>query len=88
MSLFDSDCGFKRTRKVSKCEGCICDLLCDLNVGTEVDIFLKGTGDGEEIMDLRFVSFDCKTCCVTFVEDDYPFIVDCRNIVAIRFRND
>ncbi|WLD94947.1 hypothetical protein [Alkalihalobacillus sp. AL-G] len=86
MSLFNNDCGCNdavggvRDRDRDKCDSCACDQLRDLRTGDVVDIIL----DGEEFPNLVFACFDKKDCCVTFLDEDYPFIVDCRKIDAIR----
>ncbi|MCF6409163.1 hypothetical protein [Pseudalkalibacillus salsuginis] len=83
MSLFDKDCGCDKRddrRRDDKCDGCVCDELRKLRSGETVDLII----DGEEFADLIFACFDKKSCCVTFLDDDYPFIVDCRKVDAIR----
>ncbi|WP_347550661.1 hypothetical protein ABFG93_03420 [Pseudalkalibacillus hwajinpoensis] len=84
MSLFDDNdcgCGKRKTSPTSKCDGCVCDELRKLRPGQLVDLVLNGE---DEFTDLTFACFDPKSCCVTFLDEDYPFIVDCRKIQAIR----
>lgn len=75
-SLFDN-CGHSRK---SKCEGCVCDQLKKLINGDMVDIIIRG----EDYTDLKFILLDEKTCCATFLDSSYPFIIDCKKIDAIR----
>lgn len=86
MSLFDSNCKNVRPNCKNKCEGCACDVIKKLSPGSLVNIVLKG---GDEFFDgpLAFARFDHITCCVTFILDGYPLIVDCENITAIQVLN-
>ncbi|MGP4082424.1 hydrolase [Pseudalkalibacillus sp. R45] len=83
MSLFDKGCGCNNDvagAMEDKCDGCVCDELRKLRSGDTVDLII----DGEEFAELVFACFDKKSCCATFLDDDYPFIVDCRKVDAIR----
>lgn len=78
MSLFDKGCN--DVAGVSKCDGCVCDQLRKLRSGEVVDLII----DGNEFPNLIFACIDDATCCATFLDGDYPFIVDCRKVEAIR----
>ncbi|MFE1244703.1 hydrolase [Fictibacillus sp. NPDC058756] len=83
MSFFDSHGNKDNHDFKNKCKGCACDILKKATQGTLVNIVLKG---GDEFFEdeLAFVCFDPKTCCVTFILDGYPFIIDCENIAGIQ----
>jgi hypothetical protein len=70
---------------MNKCKGCACDQLRRLPVGTEVDLFLSG---GFDIEDVKFISFDPNNCCAFFsdptTEPGSTLIIDCQSIQAIR----
>ncbi|WP_261132629.1 hydrolase [Bacillus sp. Marseille-Q3570] len=83
MSLFDKGCGCNNVagaKDHDMCDGCVCDQLRNLRAGEEVDLII----DGVEFAGLTFTCFDKKTCCATFLDATYPFIVDCRKVDAIR----
>lgn len=88
MSLFDNECGCGKKKRASKCDGCVCDQLRNLQPGTEVDVFLPGSDGASSgpVNNLTFACLDEKNCCATFLDSDYPIIIDCRKIVAIRVR--
>ncbi|WP_301287735.1 penicillin-binding protein [Bacillus sp. 3103sda1] len=69
---------------INKHRKCVCEQLEELQVGTEVDIFLNGNF----IDDVTFVNFNPENFCATFVFTEGPeaggvLLVDCRDIQAL-----
>lgn len=73
------------SKRKSKCDKCVCDILRRLRKGTEVDVFFAG---GNILEDVIFNKFDDENCCASFcdVEEEPGTIifVDCRDIQALR----
>lgn len=86
----EEKCRCKKDNKCEKkhnndCDGCICNQLRKLEVGTLVDIYLSS---GVSFIGLVFISLDECNCCANFLEvhaaGNAPLVIDCRKIDAIR----
>ncbi len=84
-SNLESDTVNNAQENRNRCNGCACDQLRRLQVGTEVDVFLSG---GKILEDVRFINFNNNNCCAFFTdpttEPGSTLIVDCQKIDAIR----
>lgn len=69
----------------SRCNKCACNVLRNLDRGTEVDVFLSG---GRVLEDVVFLNFNNNTCCARFRDEEEEagtiIFVDCRDIQALR----
>lgn len=70
---------------IDKHTKCVCEQLEELQVGTEVDVFLNGS----VIEDVTFVNFNPENFCATFVDTEGEeaggvILIDCRDIQALR----
>lgn len=90
-SNLESDTVNNAQENRNRCNGCACDQLRRLQVGTdvEVDVFLSG---GVILEDVRFINFNNNNCCAFFTdpttEPGSTLIVDCQKIDAIRIEAD
>ncbi|RLL46738.1 hypothetical protein D8M04_05910 [Oceanobacillus piezotolerans] len=70
-----------------KCKGKFCEEFWEhVTPGTEVEVTIKG---GAEFDDLKFISFDPRTCLVAFVEENdddcKPCFINCEDIATVCF---
>ncbi|TKD71870.1 hypothetical protein [Pseudalkalibacillus hwajinpoensis] len=80
----EEDCHKKEKSKKS-CDTCICDQLKKLPSGAFVDLIINGI---DYFSNMKFINVDSKTCCATFIDCTDTFIVDCKQIQAIRMVKD
>lgn len=79
----DCRCGdVEGERDHGHCTGCVCNQLKNLAMGTTIDITTTGLNNFATV---TFRRFDRKTCCATFMQGAAEIIVDCKNILAVRF---